>query len=171
MRQWAVHSGFDPRRCDQLTDRWAGEDITSFHVAHDLDGTLVRGLGFTIHGGIRDDFYRCGRPPEVSSHDFAPDQLPLWLGRLADRPRHSTAAPLPGPRLAPRELQILLDHTSGMTLKSAARRAGVTPNTAKHYLNRVKAKYRLAGRPAYTKIDLAQRVREDGLLGSADRTR
>lgn len=50
-----------------------------------------------------------------------------------------------------------------MTLKSAARRAGVSPNTAKDYLNRVKSKYRLAGRPAYTKIDLAHRVREDGL--------
>ncbi|WP_424858076.1 hypothetical protein [Streptomyces sp. SAI-170] len=242
MRQWAVHSGFDRRRCDQLTESWAGVDITSFRVACDPDGrilglaslmpvtprtadtlqpllqqhtdaaqsgghflgaahcpatpvralllrhilrhaveggrlivstanpdyqTLVRGLGFTIHGGIRDDFYRCGRPPEVSSHDFAPDQLPHWLSRLADRPPHPTAPRLPGPRLAPKELQILLDYTSGLTLKSAARRAGVTPNTAKHYLNRVKAKYRLAGRPAYTKIDLAQRVREDGLPGTA----
>ncbi|MFF6981381.1 hypothetical protein ACFZAV_27650 [Streptomyces sp. NPDC008343] len=240
MRAWAVHSGFDRRRCDQLTERWAGDDITAFHMAHDAYGkviglaglmptgpraadslepllqqhsqalqqgglflgaahcpdpavrahvlrhilrtaveggrlivstanpdyqTLVRSLGFTIHGGISDDFYRCGRPPEVSSHDFAPDRLPSWLGRLCDGPQNSVGALAPGPRLAPKELRILLDYTSGMTLKSAARRSGVTLNTAKDYIKRIKTKYRLAGRPAYTKIDLAQRVREDGLDG------
>ncbi|APU39157.1 MULTISPECIES: response regulator [unclassified Streptomyces] len=69
------------------------------------------------------------------------------------------------PRLSPRERQILLDYASGMTLKSAARRAGITVHTAKDYLDRVKAKYQQAGRPAYTKLDLAQRVREDSLDG------
>ncbi|MFF0750839.1 response regulator [Streptomyces sp. NPDC004267] len=69
------------------------------------------------------------------------------------------------PRLSPREREILLDYASGMTLKSAARRAGITVHTAKDYLDRVKAKYRQAGRPAYTKIDLACRVREDSLEG------
>ncbi|MFJ8472349.1 response regulator [Kitasatospora sp. NPDC094011] len=67
------------------------------------------------------------------------------------------------PRLSPREVQVLLDYASGLTLKSAARRAGITPHTAKDYLDRVKAKYRQVGRPTYTKIDLAARVREDGL--------
>lgn len=67
------------------------------------------------------------------------------------------------PRLSPKERQVLLDYASGMTLKSAARRAGITPNTAKDYLERVKIKYRQAGRAAYTKTDLAARVREDGL--------
>ncbi|MEU9254946.1 response regulator transcription factor [Streptomyces sp. NPDC048270] len=69
------------------------------------------------------------------------------------------------PRLSPRERQVLLDYASGMTLKSAARRAGITVHTAKDYLDRVKAKYRQAGRPAYTKLDLARRVREDSLDG------
>ncbi|MFI8521057.1 response regulator [Streptomyces sp. NPDC085481] len=69
------------------------------------------------------------------------------------------------PRLSPREREILLDYASGMTLKSAARRAGITVHTAKDYLDRVKAKYQQAGRPAYTKIDLARRVREDSLEG------
>ncbi|MFF6772533.1 response regulator [Streptomyces sp. NPDC012637] len=67
------------------------------------------------------------------------------------------------PKLSPRERQILLDYASGLTLKSAARRAGITVHTAKDYLDRVKAKYQQAGRPAYTKIDLARRVREDSL--------
>ncbi|MEU9303179.1 response regulator transcription factor [Streptomyces sp. NPDC048269] len=70
------------------------------------------------------------------------------------------------PRLSPRERQILLDYASGLTLKSAARRAGITVYTAKDYLDRVKAKYQQAGRPAHTKLDLARRVREDSLEGS-----
>ncbi|MET7637194.1 response regulator transcription factor [Streptomyces sp. NPDC005438] len=67
------------------------------------------------------------------------------------------------PSLAPKELQVLLDYASGLTLKATARRVGISPNTAKDYLDRVKAKYRQAGRPTYTKTDLIHRVREDGL--------
>jgi hypothetical protein len=51
-----------------------------------------------------------------------------------------------------------------MTLDAAARRTGIRRATAKHYLERIKQKYRTAGRPTYTKLDLATRVREDGLL-------
>ncbi|MFJ8209272.1 response regulator [Streptomyces sp. NPDC096033] len=67
------------------------------------------------------------------------------------------------PRLAPRELQVLVDYASGLTLKATARRAGISAHTAKYYLDRVKEKYQQAGRPAYTKTDLARRVREDAL--------
>ena len=58
---------------------------------------------------------------------------------------------------------MLLAYASGMTLAAAARHIGVRPTTAKLYLERVKEKYRRAGRPTYTKLDLAARVREDGL--------
>ncbi|MCX5398673.1 hypothetical protein [Streptomyces sp. NBC_00102] len=239
MRQWAVHSGFDPRRCDRLTERWAGDDISSFHLVYDRDDRaigiaglmpidertstgmepllqqhsaaaaagghflgaahcpdpavraillrhllqhasggplvvstanpeyqgLVNSLGFRVHGSIRDDVFHCGRPPAVYSNDFSAAALPWWLGRLNAEGNGNPPRPpaRPVPRIAPKELQVLLDYVSGMTLKSAARRAGITPNTAKDYLNRVKSKYRLAGRPAYTKIDLAHRVHEDGL--------
>jgi DNA-binding NarL/FixJ family response regulator len=67
------------------------------------------------------------------------------------------------PQLSGQERAVLLAYASGMTLKAAARHIGVRPETAKSYLDRVKAKYQQAGRPAYTKIDLAKRVREDGL--------
>ncbi|WP_354637100.1 hypothetical protein [Kitasatospora camelliae] len=240
MRQWALRSGFDRRRCDRLTERWAGDDISAFHLAHDRSGRpvglanlmpigertvdgmapllqqhsgelaagglflgaahcpdpaaraqllrhvlrhavgsgrlvvstaspeyqlLVRGLGFRVHGDIRDDLYRCGRRPAVFSNDFAPQALPWWLDRITagGTGGRDGGTGHGGPRLSPKELRILVDYASGMTLKSAARRAGITPNTAKDYLDRVKSKYRQAGRPAYTKIDLALRVREDGL--------
>ncbi|MEU1722797.1 hypothetical protein ACNF49_40190 [Actinomadura sp. ATCC 39365] len=67
------------------------------------------------------------------------------------------------PVLSPQEHAVLLAYASGMTLAAAARSAGVRPGTAKNYLERVKEKYRKAGRPAYTKLELAVRLREDGL--------
>ncbi|MEV5986165.1 response regulator [Streptomyces sp. NPDC052051] len=67
------------------------------------------------------------------------------------------------PRLTPRELQVLLDYASGLTLKATARRARISPHTAKWYLDQVKEKYQQVGRPAFTKLDLAARVHEDHL--------
>jgi len=67
------------------------------------------------------------------------------------------------PRLSAQERAILLAYASGLTLATAARQIGIRPATAKGYLDRVKEKYARAGRPAYTKLDLAARVREDGL--------
>jgi len=65
------------------------------------------------------------------------------------------------PHLSAREREILIAYASGMTLETAARHIGVKPGTAKTYLDRVKAKYVNVGRPAYTKLELAQRLRED----------
>lgn len=88
-------------------------------------------------------------------------------GRGADSPELAFACAhderADRPRLSPRERQVLVDYASGMTLKATARRAGITVHTAKDYLDRVKAKYRQAGRPACTKIELARRAREDGV--------
>jgi two-component system, NarL family, nitrate/nitrite response regulator NarL len=67
------------------------------------------------------------------------------------------------PRLSGQERAVLMAYASGMTLVAAARKVGVRPATAKKYLDRVKEKYTTAGRPTYTKLDLADRVREDGL--------
>jgi DNA-binding NarL/FixJ family response regulator len=91
----------------------------------------------------------------------------IAAGRGADSPELAFACAhderADRPRLSPRERQVLVDYASGMTLKATARRAGITVHTAKDYLDRVKAKYRQAGRPASTKIDLARRAREDGV--------
>lgn len=67
------------------------------------------------------------------------------------------------PRLSDQERAILLAYASGLTLAAAARQVGIRPATAKGYLDRVKEKYARVGRPTYTKLDLAARVREDGL--------
>ncbi len=66
------------------------------------------------------------------------------------------------PRLSQRERSVLVAYISGMTLDAVAERVGIRPSTAKTYLERVKAKYREIGRPAYTKLELAQRAHEEG---------
>lgn len=82
----------------------------------------------------------------------------------AGEPVHSPRQSHPrGPRLSTQERAILLAYASGLTLVTAARQVGIRPATAKGYLDRVKQKYARAGRPAYTKVDLAARVHEDGL--------
>ncbi|MFI6600549.1 response regulator [Nonomuraea sp. NPDC050536] len=92
---------------------------------------------------------------EVAKEDVALSPE-LTLGWRADRDGER-------PVLSPQERAVLIAYASGMTLTAAARSAGVQPGTAKNYLERVKDKYRKAGRPAYTKLELAARVREDGL--------
>lgn len=66
------------------------------------------------------------------------------------------------PRLSKRERSVLLAYASGLTLDAVAEQVGIRPSTAKAYLERVKAKYREIGRPAYTKLELARRASEDG---------
>jgi DNA-binding NarL/FixJ family response regulator len=68
------------------------------------------------------------------------------------------------PDLAPRELEALRLYATGMPLKTVARRMGLSPETAKQYIDRVRQKYRRVGRDADTKIDLYRRAMEDGHL-------
>jgi two-component system, NarL family, nitrate/nitrite response regulator NarL len=81
----------------------------------------------------------------------------------ASGPRNGSSQPAGGarPQLSERERSVLIAYTSGMTLDAVAERVGIRPSTAKTYLERVKAKYREAGRAAYTKLELAQRANED----------
>jgi two-component system nitrate/nitrite response regulator NarL len=69
----------------------------------------------------------------------------------------------PQPALSPRERAVLVAYASGMTLKAVANYVGISPETARTYLDRVKTKYQDVGRPTVTKLDLADRVREDEL--------
>jgi len=65
------------------------------------------------------------------------------------------------PKLSPQEAKILNLYATGMTLESAARRAGVKYGTARTYLQRIQNKYAEVGRPITHRIDYASRVRED----------
>lgn len=68
------------------------------------------------------------------------------------------------PPLSRQERRALCLYVSGLKLSSVARRLGVSDETAKSYLKRVREKYARAGREARTKLELYQRAVEDGLL-------
>ena len=55
-------------------------------------------------------------------------------------------------------------HDQALEFKAVARRMSVSQNTAKEYLDRVRAKYLATGRAARTKAELQAAAREDGLL-------
>lgn len=75
------------------------------------------------------------------------------------------------PPLSEREHRVLMAYVSGLTLDSAARSLGISPETARTYLKRVKAKYQQAGLPVYTKLDLAAQVRADCTAGTCPTAR
>jgi DNA-binding NarL/FixJ family response regulator len=66
------------------------------------------------------------------------------------------------PALSAKEGEVLRLYAAGMPLKTVARRMNVATETAKQYIDRVRRKYREAGRDADTKIDLYRRAVEDG---------
>jgi two-component system nitrate/nitrite response regulator NarL len=82
-------------------------------------------------------------------------------GDSGEPPTSSQAPALPA--LSEREHMVLMTYVSGVTLNSTARHLGISEETARTYLKRVKEKYERAGRPARTKLDLADRVRADGI--------
>lgn len=75
------------------------------------------------------------------------------------------------PLFSEREHEVLMAYASGRTLAATASCLGISVETAKTYLKRVKAKYQMAGLPVYTKLDLAEQVRADRAAGLCPRRR
>lgn len=67
-------------------------------------------------------------------------------------------------QLSARERDVLRLYAAGLPLKVVADRLGVAYSTAKENITRVRVKYVEVGRPAPTKVDLARRAMEDGIL-------
>lgn len=68
------------------------------------------------------------------------------------------------PNLSEQEERALVLYASGLTLDAVAAHLGVTRNTAKTYLDRVRAKYRAVGRDVRSKVDLSRAAIADGFL-------
>jgi DNA-binding NarL/FixJ family response regulator len=68
------------------------------------------------------------------------------------------------PTLSAKEREALRLYAAGMPLKTVARRMNVATETAKQYIDRVRRKYREAGREAETKVDIYRRAIEDAHL-------
>lgn len=68
------------------------------------------------------------------------------------------------PKLSEQEERALVLYASGLTLSAVAESLGVKRDTAKTYLDRVKAKYSEVGRPARSKVDLSRIAVIDGYI-------
>jgi DNA-binding NarL/FixJ family response regulator len=66
------------------------------------------------------------------------------------------------PALSTQERRALQLYATGMPMKSVARKMGISEETAKQYMGRVREKYARAGRAAPTKLELYYRAVEDG---------
>lgn len=64
--------------------------------------------------------------------------------------------------LSERQREVLALYASGEKADRVARMTGLSVGTVNDYLRRIRTKYREAGRPAETKIDLYRRAVEDG---------
>ncbi|MDQ1130043.1 DNA-binding response regulator [Microbacterium sp. SORGH_AS_0888] len=71
----------------------------------------------------------------------------------------------PTPALSRQEAKLVALYGAGCTIGETAAQMGVKEDTARKYLNRVKAKYAAVGRPARSKREIAQIARSDGFLG------
>ncbi|MEJ8640903.1 hypothetical protein WKI68_04420 [Streptomyces sp. MS1.HAVA.3] len=94
--------GADPVVHAQILRDILGQAVRAGHLVVSTASpdyqALLRTLSFRPHGGIRDDVYRCGRRPEVYSHDFGAAGLPGWMGALtpAGAGRAPGGPPAPG---------------------------------------------------------------------------
>jgi DNA-binding CsgD family transcriptional regulator len=100
----------------------------------------------------------------VSLHEpTGGDVPPAQAGPAPSAPRPFPATRLPG--LSRRQVDVLTGYgRSNALLETVARELGITPETLKTHLRRIRAKYAAAGRAAPTRRDLYVRAIEDGFL-------
>jgi DNA-binding NarL/FixJ family response regulator len=68
------------------------------------------------------------------------------------------------PRLSAQERRVMALYGAGEPVKAVAYQLGISEETAKSYLKRIREKYRLAGFDVGTKVALRKRAIQDGIL-------
>lgn len=81
-----------------------------------------------------------------------------WASVIDSDPGINSAA------LSPRQREVLELYASGESAKRVASVLELSTETVQDYINRIRQKYALAGRPVATKIDMFRRAQEDGFL-------
>jgi len=72
------------------------------------------------------------------------------------------------PRLSAQERRVMALYGAGEPVKAVAYQLGISEETAKSYLKRIREKYRLAGYDVGTKVALRKRAIHDGILLQTD---
>jgi two-component system uhpT operon response regulator UhpA len=72
------------------------------------------------------------------------------------------------PKLSAQERRVMALYGGGEPVKSVAYQLGISEETAKSYLKRIREKYRVAGFDVGTKVALRKRAIQDGILLQSD---
>jgi two-component system, NarL family, uhpT operon response regulator UhpA len=72
------------------------------------------------------------------------------------------------PKLSARERRVMALYGAGEPVKAVAFKLGISDETAKSYLKRIREKYRVAGYDVGTKVALRKRAIHDGILLQGD---
>lgn len=72
------------------------------------------------------------------------------------------------PALSSRETEVLIEWFQSESKEFVAHRLGISPSTVNSHLERIRIKYAQIGREASTKVALAARAIQDGLIGVDD---
>ncbi len=72
------------------------------------------------------------------------------------------------PRLSAQERRVMALYGTGEPVKAVAYQLGISEETAKSYLKRIREKYRMAGYDVGTKVALRKRAIHDGILLDSD---
>lgn len=80
----------------------------------------------------------------------------------------NTGAAGGAPRLSAQERRVMALYGAGEPVKAVAYQLGISDETAKSYLKRIREKYRLAGYDVGTKVALRKRAIHDGILLPTD---
>jgi two-component system nitrate/nitrite response regulator NarL len=72
------------------------------------------------------------------------------------------------PALSSREIEVLIEWFQSESKEFVAHRLGISPSTVNSHLERIRLKYAEIGREATTKVALAARAIQDGLIGVDD---
>ena len=83
---------------------------------------------------------------------------------ITARARATINGPADALKLSRQEERALALYAGGLSISDVAERIGVRQDTARKYLQRVRVKFSLAGRPARTKLDLARIAWADGYI-------
>ncbi|MFJ2551570.1 LuxR C-terminal-related transcriptional regulator [Microbacterium sp. NPDC087591] len=123
--------------------RLAADGVEGFVSATDSEDDFVAAAAIVLSGGVI---------VTARAHDLL----------------HASSS---GTRLSTQEARVLSLYATGLTIAQVADTMGIRHDTARKYLNRVRNKFTSAGRPARSKLDLAQIAWADGYAEPAPRDR
>ncbi len=154
---------------DLMVDRGPSADPTRVATLINL-GVRVLVLSAFASPALVRAMLRAGVQGFVGKRDDPQDITAAVWTILDDRPwvTPELAGVIAGdparPQLSDQEERTLVLYASGLTLPAVAAALGVRPDTAKKYLDRVKAKYAASGREVRTKVDLHREAHRDGFI-------